>query len=183
MAKRKPGSLYTIPLTPQIRKILEIQKQMQEREGLKNQPYVFVHGYKRIGGYHFHGKKTVEHQLNLYLKRVLILLDLVNGETDPKKMPSVSGFRKTFPEWACELSEADKYKLEFVETQLGHQLKVNNKMYYKNITYIGRRGAMMEDWETYCDALRDAPITPTNLVELKRARALVPTHSRLRKRR
>jgi integrase len=185
MKKRKPGSLYTIPLTPQIRKILEIQKQMQAREGIKpvdGEPArVFVHGYKPVGGYHFHGKGLVEHQLNLYLKRVLVLLDLVNGETDPKKMPCVSGFRQTFPEWASELSEADKYRQEFIEAQLGHDIKVNNKRYYKNVTYIGRRGAMMEDWEIYCDALRDTPVTPANLVELKRARSLVPAHSRLRK--
>jgi integrase len=180
MAKRKPGSLYTIPLTPQIRKILEIQDQMQERDGTKGLR-VFVHGYKPVGGYHFYGKGVVEHQLNLYLKRVLTLLDLVDGETDPKKMPSVAGFRKTFPEWACELSEADKYRLEFVEAQLGHDLKVNNKMYYKNITYVGRRGTLMEDWGTYCDALRGTPITPTNVDKLKRARSLVPAHSRLRK--
>jgi integrase len=180
MAKRKPGSLYTIPLTPRIRKILEIQKQMQARESIKTNR-VFVHGYKPVGGYYFHGKGLREHQLNLYLKRVLVLLNLVKGETDPKKMPSVAGFRKTFPEWACELSEADKYRLEFVEAQLGHDLKVNNKMYYKNVTYVGRRGAMMEDWETYCDGLRDTPITPTNLVELKHARSLIPAHSRLRK--
>lgn len=182
MTKRKPGSLYTIPLTPRVREILEIQKQMQARENIKpDDDRVFVHGYKPVGGYHFHGKGLVEHQLNLYLKRVLSLLNLVNGETDPKKMPSVAGFRKTFPEWACELSEADKYRLEFVEAQLGHDLKVNNKMYYKNVTYIGRRGAMMEDWETYCDTLRGAPVTSSNITELKRARSLVPAHSKLRK--
>jgi integrase len=172
MVKRKPGSLYTIPLTPRVRVILEIQKQMQERDGTKGDR-VFVHGYKRIGGYYFHGKGLNGHQLNMYLKRVLVLLDLVNGETDPKKMPSVAGFRKTFPEWACELSEADKYKLEFVEAQLGHDLKVNNKMYYKNVTYLRRRGAMMKDWETYCDALRGTPITPTNIVELEHARSII----------
>ena len=171
MAKRKTDSLYTIPLTPQVRKIFEIQKQKQDRDGIKD--LVFVHGYKRIGGYYFHGKGLNAHQLNLYLKRVLVLLDLVNGETDPRKMPSAAGFRKTFPEWACELCEADKYKLEFVEAQLGHDLKVNNKMYYKNVTYLGRRSAMMEDYENYCDALRGAPITPINIVELKRARSIV----------
>jgi hypothetical protein len=136
-----------------------------------------------------HGKGLSAHQLNLYLKRLLILLDLVNGETDPKKMPSVAGFRKTFPEWACELSEADnmaispsavitEYRLEFVEAQLGHDLKVNNKMYYKNVTYIGRRGAMMEDWEIYCDALRDIPVDSINVTKINHARSLVPAHSK-----
>jgi integrase len=174
MAKRKPDSMYTIPLTPRLKAIFEIQKQMQVRDGIKPEPdLVFVHGYKRIGGYYFHGRGVNAHQLNQYLKRVLVLLDLVNGETDPKKMPSAAGFRKTFPEWACELCEADKYKLEVVEAQLGHDLKVNIKMYYKNVTYLGRRSAVMEDWEAYCDTLKDTPITPTNVFDLNRARSIV----------
>ena len=172
MAERDPEADYTIPLTSGLREILEKQKDMQQREGIKT-PLVFVHGYKRIGGYYFHGKSLTPHQLNQYLKRVLILLDLVEGETDPKKMPSASGFRVTFPEWAGELSELDKYRLEFVEAQLGHKIGVNNWMYYRNVTYIRRRGTMMKDYETYCNALRGSPIAPTNLVELKHARSIV----------
>jgi integrase len=172
MAERDPEAEYTIPITPEVKALLEKQRELQRRDGI-NTPHVFVHGRKRIGSSYYFGRHLVAHQLNLYLKRVLVLLDLVDGETDPKKMPSAHGFRNTFPEWAGDLSEADKYHLEYIEAQLGHKIKVNNRMYYRNVTYIRHRGDMMTDWEKYCTRLRSAPITPTNIVELKRARSIV----------
>jgi integrase len=171
MAERDPEAEYTIPITPEVRALLDKQKELQHRDGIDDALHVFVHGRKRIGSSYYYRRHLVAHQLNQYLKRVLVLLDLVDGETNPKKMPSAHGFRNTFPEWASDLSEADKYHLEYIEAQLGHKIKVNNRMYYRNVTYIRRRGGMMTDWEKYCTRLRSAPVTPANIVELKRARS------------
>jgi integrase len=166
MAERDPEAEYTIPLTPELKALLQKQKELQRRDGI-NTPYVFVHGRKRIGSSYYFGRHLVPHQLNMYFKRVIVLLDMVDGETDPKKMSSVSGFRNTFPEWACDLSEAGKYNVEYIEAQLGHKIKVNNRMYYRNVTYIRRRGEMMGDWEKHCTRLRGTPITTANVFELK----------------
>jgi integrase len=170
MAERDPEAEYTIPLTPEIKALLNKQKELQRRDNI-NPRHVFVHGRKRVGSSHYFKRHLVPHQLNMYFKRVIVLLDLVDGETDPKKMPSAAGFRNTFPEWACDLNETKKYNLEYIEAQLGHKIKVNNRMYYRNVTYIRHRGAMMTDWEEYCTKLRGAPVTSTNIYDIKHARS------------
>jgi integrase len=163
MATRDPKADYTIPLTPAVKELLQKMKEIQRRNGT-NTPYVFVHSPTRIGVSHYHGRPVNPNTVNTYYKRCLVRLDLVDGETDPKKMPSVHGFRNTFPEWACDLNEIEQYKLEYIEAQLGHKLKVNNRMYYRNVTYLRHRGKMMSAWEQYCLQLMGTPATPADNV-------------------
>jgi integrase len=171
MAERDPEAEYTIPITPEVKALLEMMREVQQREGIKT-PYVFVHNLKRIGHGRYSGQPANPNTVNTYLKRSLVRLDLVNGETDPKKMPSVHGFRNTFPEWACDLSEAEQYKQEYIEAQLGHKMKVNNRMYYRNVTYLRIRQRMMTAWEQYCRQLTGAPATPAdNIIMLNDKRS------------
>jgi integrase len=163
MAERDPKANYTIPITPEMKALLVTMKETQQRNGT-NTPYVFVHSPTRIGVSHYHGRPVNPNTVNTSFKRCLVRLDLVNGKTDPKKMPSVSGFRNTFPEWACDLNEVEQYKLEYIEAQLGHKLKVNNRMYYRNVTYLRHRGSMMSEWERYCRQWEDAPASPADNV-------------------
>jgi integrase len=171
MAERDPEALYTIPITPEVKALLETQKEKQRRDGTDT-PYVFTHSSTRIGTSLYHGRRVHEQQVNTHLKRALVRLDLVNGETDPKKMPSVHGFRNTFPEWASDLTEIEQYKREYIEAQLGHKMKVDNRMYYKNVTYLRHRYAMMSAWEQYCRQWKGAPATPAdNIITLNHKRS------------
>jgi integrase len=156
MAQRDPKAEYTIPITPEVKALLETMRETQRRNGTDT-PYVFVHSPNRIGTSHYHGQPVNPNTVNSYFKRYLVRLDLVNGETDPKKIPSVHGFRNTFPEWACDLNEVEQYKQEYIEAQLGHNQKVNNRMYYRNVTYLRHRRAMMSAWEQYCRQWRGTP--------------------------
>jgi integrase len=155
-AARDPEADYTIPITPEVKALLLTMKETQQRDGTDT-PYVFAHGSTRIGVSLYHGRPAKKNQVNTYFKRCLVRLELVNGETDPKKMPSVHGLRNTFPEWACDLNEVEQYKLEYIEAQLGHKLKINNRMYFRNVTYLRHRHAMMSAWEQYCRQWKGAP--------------------------
>jgi Arm DNA-binding domain len=155
MAERDPEADYTIPITPEVKALLKTMKEKQLRDGLEDTPYVFVHGWTRIGTGHYYGNPVNPNTVNTFLKRALVRLGLVNGETDPKKMPSVHGFRSTFPEWASDLNEVEQYKQEYIEAQLGHKLKVDNRMYFRNVTYLRHRLAMMTAWEQYCAPAAD----------------------------
>ena len=149
MAKRDPEADYTIPITPEVKALLETMKEKQRRDGTDDALCVRARSdadrHKPLSR-----QPRETNTVNAFLKRALVRLDLVNGETDPKKMPSVHGFRNTFPEWACDLSEVEQYKLEYIEAQLGHKLKVDNRMYYRNVTYLRHRQGMMSAWEQYC---------------------------------
>jgi hypothetical protein len=107
MAERDPEADYTIPLTPGIKALLEVQKEKQRRNRTDTPyEYVFAHAEAvRIGVRLYRGRPVGTSQLNTYLKRALARLDLVNGETDWKKMPTVHGFRTTLTDWACEMND------------------------------------------------------------------------------
>lgn len=162
MAERNPEADYTIPITPEVKTLLETMRETQRRNGTDT-PYVFVLSPTRIGVSHYHGRPVNPNTVNTYFKRCLVRLDLVSGETNPKKMPSVHGFRNTFPEWASDLNEVEQYKREYIEAQLGHKMKVNNRMYYRNVTYLRHRHAMMSAWEHYCRQW-GPPAAPANNV-------------------
>ena len=170
MAERDPEAEYTIPITPEVKALLETMREKQRRDGTDT-PYVFAHGRTRIGTSHYHGNPVNPNTVNSFLKRALVRLDLVNGETDPKKMPSVHGFRTTFPEWASDLNEVEQYKQEYIEAQLGHKVKVNNRMYFRNVTYLRHRHAMMSAWEQYCRQWKGATTPGYNIIKLDHKRS------------
>ena len=153
MAERDSEAQYTIPLTPAITELLQTMRAQQQHDGI-NSKYVFVHPPTRVGLNHWLGRPVNPNTVNTYYKRQLVRLDLVNGETDPKKMPSVHGIRNTFPEWACELNDKNR---NHVDAQLGHKQPGNNWMYFRNVTYLNQRRAIMEDWEKYCLSWQGAP--------------------------
>jgi hypothetical protein len=160
MAERDPEALYTIPLTDTLKELLNTMRVQQNRDGMDSK-LVFVHGPTRVGVNHRLGQSVNPNTINSYYKRQLIRLDLVNGETDPKKMPSVHGNRNTFPEWACDLNN---YSRDYVDSQLGHKQPGNNWMYFRNVTYLNQRREIMEAWEKY---LLSYPGVPTgNVVAL-----------------
>ena len=170
MAERDPEADYTIPITPEVKALLETMREKQRRDGTDT-PFVFAHGRTRIGTSHYHGNPVNPNTVNSFLKRALVRLDLVNGETDPKKMPSVHGFRTTFPEWASDLNEVEQYKQEYIEAQLGHKVKVNNRMYFRNVTYLRHRHAMMSAWEQYCRQWKGATTPGYNIIKLDHKRS------------
>jgi integrase len=168
MAERDPKAEYTIPITPEVKALLDTQREKQRRDDIDTS-FVFAHVSTRIGTSIYRGRHVDPNTVNTFLKRALVRLDLVNGETDPAKMPSTHGFRTTFPEWASDLSEVEQYKQEYIEAQLGHKLKVDNRMYFRNVTYLRHRHAMMSAWEQYCRQWKeDAPAD--NIIKLKRRR-------------
>jgi integrase len=160
MAERDPEADYTIPITPEVKALLVTMKDTQQRNGTDT-PYVFVHSpTKRIGASHYRGQTANPNTVNTYFKRCLVRLDLVNGETDPKKMPSVHGFRTTFPEWACDLKN---YSRDYADAQLGHKhaggAEVTN-IYFRKVKYLNHRREMMNAWEQYCQS---QPKVPSNI--------------------
>jgi integrase len=150
MAERDPEAEYTIPITPELKTLLAKMREEQRRETL----HVFVHNLKRIGRSRYYSQPVNPNTVNTYLKRALVRLDLVNGETAPKKIPSVHGFRNTFPEWACELNTHSR---EYVDAQLGHKQPGNNWMYFRNVKYLNHRRGIMEKWEEYCLSWQPPP--------------------------
>jgi integrase len=146
MAERDPEAEYTIPLTDTLVELLDRMRAEQRHDRIESD-WVFVHGATRVGLNRWLGQPVRPTTINDFLKTQLVRLDLVNGETDWKKMPSTHGFRSTFPEWACELNN---YPRDFIDAQLGHKQPGNNWMYFRKVTYINPRRDIMKDWEKYC---------------------------------
>jgi hypothetical protein len=153
MAEVDPEAEYTIPITDAVAELLETMRAQQRRDGMEDSKLVFVHGPTRTGTNRRLGRLHPG-TVNSYYKRQLVRLDLVNGETDPKKMPSVHGLRNTFCEWACELND---YKKDHVDAQLGHKQPGGNWMYFRNLTYLKPRRGILNAWEKYCLSLVGAP--------------------------
>jgi integrase len=158
MAARDKDALYVIPLTAAVKQLLDTMRVAQRRDGVDS-PLVFGHGPTRVGLNARLGQPVNPNTVNSYYKRQLVRLDLVNGETDPRKTPSVHGFRNTFPEWACDLND---YSRDHVDAQLGHKQRGDNSMYFRNVKYLNHRRGIMEDWEQYALSYQGAP--PGNVV-------------------
>jgi integrase len=161
MAMRDPKALYIIPLTEAVVELLERMRAEQQRNGSRSE-HVFAHGPSRTSFNFLLDRRPSANDVNSYLKSALMRLSLVNGETDAYKIPSVHGFRNTFPEWACELND---YSRDHVDAQLGHKQPGLNWMYFRNVSYLNQRRDIMHNWEKFCLSLT---VQPSNVVPLPR---------------
>lgn len=60
---------------------------------------------------------------------------------------TVHGFRSTFKDWACEITD---FADDLSEAALAHQIRDKAKAAYKRGTMLGKRRSMMDAWAQYC---------------------------------
>src|SRR5262249_10155479 len=149
--------------TPGVKALLDTMREQQRLDNI-DPPHAFVHSSKRVGLSFYHRRPVNPNTVNTYLKRALVQLHLVNGQTNPKKIPTVHACRNTIAEWACELNT---YPRDYVDAQLGHKQPGNNWMYFRNVKYINQRRDIMTAWEEYCLSWSSAP--SDNIIPLRRS--------------
>jgi hypothetical protein len=164
---------YIVPLTKNLRAIIEEQRRQQIKDGIEIKPdgFVFVHGSCPTDGWF--GAPAGPTGVTAFLHRaVKHLRD--EGETirivpDGAKMPTVHGVRgATFTTWA----KKNDYGDDEINLMLGHIIPAivenkTNRSYFWGVQLIPERREMMDHYERHIRSLVEPQ---TNLIELSNRR-------------